>query len=54
MINEKEMGVFSTLADAHFLSSESRGSRMGEGAVFKMQSKRKMKRTNYSAASKPV
>lgn len=47
MINEKEMEYF-LLSQLLFFPFESKGSKVREGAVLKMQSKRKMKKKNYS------
>lgn len=51
MINEREMEYFP--AASRFPSSKSGGvgREMGEGAVFKMQSQRKMKKTKYTGTS---
>ncbi len=51
MINEKEMEHFLPLQLPIFFPLNQGESKMGEGAVFKMQSKRKMKKTNYNGAS---
>lgn len=51
MINEKEMEYFQPLQLPIFFPLNQGGAEMGVGAVFKMQSKRKMKKTNYNGAS---